>query len=345
MKTLVLGNFGYESSKLDGQTVKTRDVYELLHSKVHEEVCYFDTDVFKRNKFLLFKMFRQICASDKLVYLPAHGNLKYLFPIIYICSLFFGVKIIYIVIGGWLVDFLKYRPLLRFLLKKVEVICTETNLMKRKLNELYSISNVIVLPNFRRSVEGSIVQENTPELSQQKLNIVFMARIQINKGLDYIGDICKYINDNGFNEKVTIDFYGQIDKADKAFFDQLIMSYDFVHYNGFLLPQQIHATLSRYDLLLLLTHYYTEGFPGSILDAYMAGIPVLVTKWKYATEFVDDRITGYIVPFDDGLHDTIKILTNLMLDKSVLISMKNAAKIKSLSYMEDSIWNRISKYF
>lgn len=38
--------------------------------------------------------------------------------------------------------------------------------------------------------------------------------------------------------------------------------------------------------MLLPTHYYTEGLPGSVLDAYMSGIPIIVSRWKHASEFV-----------------------------------------------------------
>lgn len=345
MKVLVLGNFGYNSKKLDGQTVKTRNVYSMLLANVRGEVCFFDTDVFKQNKFLVFRMFQQICACDKLVYLPAHGNLKYLFPIISVCSMIFGFKIIYIVIGGWLIDFLKSKPLLRHLLKKVEIICAETDLMKRKLGEVYSIFNVIVLPNFRRLDKEFSTSSDFPILSCQKLNMVFMARIQINKGLDYIEDICKYFEQTKLAQRVSIDFYGQVDSIDKDFFDRFLKSYNFVHYKGALLPQQIHSTLSKYDILLLLTHYYTEGFPGSILDAYMAGIPVMVTKWKYAVEFVEDKVTGFIIPFEGGLTEAKRLLSELIIDKSKLLPMKVAAKNKSLKYTEEFVWNSISSFF
>lgn len=343
MKTFVLGNFGYKTNKLDGQTIKTRNIYELLCSKINDDVFYFDTSSLKNNKFRIFTMSRQLCKCDRLVYLPAYGNLRFLLPIIYFFSLCFGFKIVYVVIGGWLVEFLSNKPFHRFCLKKINVICTETKLMKKNLTEVYSFSNVIVLPNFRRFIDS--YEKKNANLLQNKLNVVFMARIQINKGLDYIEDICKYIFTTGFDNKIQIDFYGQVDKDDSVFFNEMVSEYPFVRYLGTLLPQQIHRTLSQYDVLLLLTHYYTEGFPGTILDAYIAGIPVIVTNWKHAHEFVDDKKTGYIVPFEDGTDNVIKILTSLMNDKSVLQPMRRAAKLKSYNFTEEAVWNTLSCYF
>ena len=288
-------------------------------------------------------MLYRLCQCDRLVYLPAYGNLKFLFPIIYLLSLCFGFKILYVVIGGWLVEFLSNKPFHRFCLKKITVICTETKLMKKNLIEAYSFSNVIVLPNFRKLADHS--EKKDDNLLQNKLNIVFMARIQMNKGLDYIEDICKFISTTRFDDKIQIDFYGQVDDVDSAFFEGMVNQNPFVRYLGVLLPQQIHRTLSQYDILLLLTHYYTEGFPGTILDAYIAGIPVIVTNWKHSQEFVDDKKTGYIVPFEDGTDNVINILTSLVNDKSVLQPMKQAAKLKSYNFTEEAVWNSLSCYF
>lgn len=346
MNVLVLGNFGYATDKLDGQTIKTRNIYEMLFSKDIGNVFYFDTSDLKHNKLLVLKLFKKLCTCNRLVYLPAHGNLKYLFPIIFLWSLLFRYRIIYIVIGGWLTRYLQNMPLHRFLLKRVELICVETNLMKCDLLQMYSISNVLVLPNFRKTDIFSVDRDSLPILSNNKLNIVFMARIQIEKGLDYIEEVCRYVCKNNLDANILIDFYGQIDEKDEIYFSKLLETYgSFIRYQGALSPQKIRGILAQYDILLLLTHYYTEGFPGTILDAYMAGIPVIVTKWKYATEFVEHGVTGFIVPFEDGINDVIKIISSLLVDKSILESMKKAAKNKALDYSEDKIWSNISNYF
>lgn len=340
MKILVLGYFGNISNKLDGQTVKTRSIYELLRNKSSDEILFFDTEILKFNKFKFVNLIKQLCFCHRLVYLPAHGNLKYLFPFLYFFSLLFRFQIIYIVIGGWLVEYLKSKPLHRYLLKRIKVICPETKRMKLDLENNYSFQNIVILPNFRKnySIKNTL---NYNVNTEKKLRLVFMARIQQMKGLDYIKDLAEYIIQEKREDMFMLDFYGQIDKSDNLYFKDLITKYSFLHYKGALLPQEIYTTLSQYDLLVLPTHYYTEGLPGSILDAYIAGIPVLVTKWKHACEFVEDNITGFIIPFNDSQKDFIRIIDELILDKSKLALMKIAAKKKSYSYSEGNVWNII----
>lgn len=80
------------------------------------------------------------------------------------------------------------------------------------------------------------------------------------------------------------------------------------------------------------THYFTEGLPGSIVDAYISGIPVIVTRWKHATEFVDDGETGFIVPFENGqeeLNQKVKILFDF---PEILNAMKIKAKNRSYDF-------------
>lgn len=74
-KVLVLGYFGYITEQLDGQTVKTRDVYRLAQEQLNDfSVQYFDTQSLQKNRLLLFRMFWNVICCKKLIYLPAHNN-------------------------------------------------------------------------------------------------------------------------------------------------------------------------------------------------------------------------------------------------------------------------------
>ena len=84
-KVLVLGYFGYLTNQLDGQTVKTRDVYRLAKEQLNDcDVEYFDTQSLQKNKILVLKMFYKVMGCETLLYLPAHNNLKVFFPLIFI---------------------------------------------------------------------------------------------------------------------------------------------------------------------------------------------------------------------------------------------------------------------
>ena len=333
-KILVLGYFGYQTNQLDGQTVKTRDVYRLVKEQLEEySVDYFDTQGLKKNKLLVFKMFSKVVHCNTLFYLPAQNNLRVFFPIIFILSLLFRFKIHYFVVGGWLTEYLTSLPAHRFMLYRIDGIHVETVRLKTDLESHYNFKNVDIFPNFR------FFKYNPHPTESAKLRIVFMARIMKQKGLDWIFDLADYIVDNGFNDRYSITFFGQIAEEDRIYFEEHVRKYDFVEYHGSLQPEAIHETLSKYDVLLLPTHFYTEGLPGSVVDAYISGIPVIVTEWKHAREFVDDGLCGYIVPFENGERQMIDRVVALERDRSALMQMKKNALAKREEFAPPKLEN------
>lgn len=40
---------------------------------------------------------------------------------------------------------------------------------------------------------------------------------------------------------------------------------------------------------------YTEGIPGTLIDAYCAGVPVVSALWLNYVGVFEDEVTGYII--------------------------------------------------
>jgi len=283
-------------------------------------------------------MIWEIWHCKKLVYVPAQNNLKYIFPFIYIICRIKRIDILYFVVGGWLVEYLQTKRFHRYLLSNIQVILPESNHLRKKLTEKYNFENVISFPNFR-------VHNFTPTFIQNRDNfrIVFMARISRMKGLDIIFRLAEYIESLQLHSRpIIIDFYGLLE-SDEDYFRSNIKKYSFISYNGILEPDQIYNVLTGYDLMVLPTRYYTEGFPGSVLDAYISGIPVIVTNWKYATEFVKDGETGYIVPFENCEKDFIDAVFKIYKDNNLLTKMKHKAYEQSSIYSSQNAWKILKK--
>jgi glycosyltransferase involved in cell wall biosynthesis len=338
-KVLVLGYFGYQTNQIDGQTIKTRNIYELLHSNEQEfqYLKYFDTQLFKRNKFYFINLLLKIIKCNVIVYIPAHNNLKFIFPIIFIISRIKKIDILYFVVGGWLAEFLKTKKILTIFLSKIEGIFVETNQLKNLLIREFSFNNVTIFPNFRIHKYIPFFKEiNRP------FGIVFIARINRLKGLDTIFNLAEYILDSKqLRDSIIIDFYGPIDKNDKIYFEENVNKYFFVSYKGVLPPDRIYEVLNNYDISVLPTKYFTEGLPGSVIDSYIAGIPVIASEWKYANEFIINEDTGFIIPFQKGENDFINSILKLYYNRELLYKMKIKAYEKSKSYSSDKAWKII----
>lgn len=330
-KILVLGYFGHNTNQLDGQTVKTRDLYRLVKEQTGGDVDYYDTEDFQFNKLSIFKMFWKVIRCHTLFYLPAHNNLRVIFPLIYLLSILFRIKIHYFVVGGWLREFLAHLPVHRWMLKRIAGIHVETKRLLSELQECYNFENVDIFPNFR------FFEFEPKRCDTERLRLVFMARINKMKGLDWIFALADYIEENGMESRFSLTFYGPINGEDAEYFNTNVGKHSFVEYKGPLEPADIYETLSQYDVMLLPTHYYTEGLPGSVVDAYISGIPVIVTEWKHSREFVDDGESGYIIDFEDGEKDLIDKILLLEKDRNLLHRLQANALKKRIEFAPPSL--------
>ena len=106
-KILFLGAFGYDTNHLDGQTVKTRNVYRLLQENYPGDLFRVDTMHIRRKPLSIFKLFWYLFRCKTLIIIPCLNNLTYIFPFLYFLSKILRYDIIHICIGGWQVEYFK----------------------------------------------------------------------------------------------------------------------------------------------------------------------------------------------------------------------------------------------
>jgi glycosyltransferase involved in cell wall biosynthesis len=67
--------------------------------------------------------------------------------------------------------------------------------------------------------------------------------------------------------------------------------------------------MKNYDALVMPTKMPTEGYPGAIVEAFAAGIPILATKCGAIPEIVDDSCGILVEPKDaEALFRAMKAL-------------------------------------
>ena len=93
------------------------------------------------------------------------------------------------------------------------------------------------------------------------------------------------------------------------------------------------------------TLFYTEGIPGTIIDAYAAGLPVISSRWESYDDVIEDNITGIGYEFgnDEAL---IGILETVKRDPQKLIDMKENCLRKAKEFSPRAIVGGfIQKFF
>ena len=326
-KILVLGYFGYITNQLDGQTIKTRNLFLLLKKK-GENVDYFDTQDFKKSKFTFFILLYKLFLCDKVYYLPAYNNLKFIFPLLFILSKLLRFDILYFVVGGWLPDFIKGKKVHIYFLRKIKFILSETKKLKQELKDRYNIKNVVIFPNFK------FYNELNNSNNSSNIRIVFLSRINKKKGLDFLFNLSGRFS---YNDNVELMCFGPVNEEDRAYFESELVKYPNLKYGGLVSFENVIKLLSTFDMFIFPTKYYTEGLPGVIVEAYFAGIPVIATNWKYASEFIIDGKSGFICEWED-FEDFYRKVNILVENPNRLKEMKEFAKAYGKNYSEVGAW-------
>lgn len=333
-KAVIIGHFGFGYNYSDGQTIKTHNIYIAL-TKIYgeEQIKTVDTHggitSLVKAPFILLRAFIQ---SKNIIILPAQRGLQIYAPMIWIYKKFFqNVKVHYSVIGGWLPALLEKKNFLRKTVKSIDYIYVETNTMKASLESLGIDS--VVMPNFKTIKQNST--SNDICFLDEPLPLCTFSRVMKQKGIDDAINAVVAINEKEKKTCYSLDIYGPIDPTEKQLFEELVAKQpSYIKYMGVVSQDKIVDTLSRYFSLLFPTRFYTEGVPGTIIDAYASGLPVIVAKWQSYKDIVEEDVTGFAYEF--GNTDEFEaILYRVLKSPSLINSLRENCRQYANRYNAD----------
>ncbi len=295
----IVGHFAEQAYFTDGQTVKTKNLHRALVEHMGaEQIDTVDTYGFKKHIFSFFlKCFSAIKNSENVIILPAHNGVRVLLPFFALLNLLFHRKLHYAVIGGWLPEFLDAHKWLKAFAKRFDGIYVETTAMKNGL-EQRGLTNAVVMPNFKFITP--LTEEELVYPTGEPYKLCTFSRVMKEKGIADAVEAVKQVNESFGRTVYTLDIYGQVDENQTEWFENLQKQFpEYIRYQGVIPSEESVQTLKDYFALLFPTHFYTEGIPGTIIDAYAAGVPVISALWANHTDIFTDGITGYGYPFED----------------------------------------------
>lgn len=287
----IIGHFAFEKKVLNGQTVKTKIVAdELIKQLGEKEIIEFDTHGGKVTAAKApFQVLKALKKAKNVIIFPANNGLKVYVPLLSFFRNFFkNRKLHYVVIGGWLPEFLKTRKSLAKKLKHFDGIYVETNTMKRALEE-QGFTNIVVMPNCK---DLKILKpEELVYPTGEPYKLCTFSRVMKEKGIEDAVNAVKEVNEEAGRIVYTLDIYGQIDSGQAQWFENLQTTFpDYINYRGIVDYDKSVDVLKNYFALLFPTYYSGEGFAGTILDAFASGVPVIASDWKYNTEIINSQV-------------------------------------------------------
>lgn len=319
----IIGNFGSPGNSFDGQTVKTRIVTEELRRVLGAAaVTTFNTvggiRTLLKAPLMAWRALRQ---GTDVVILPAHNAVRVLVPLLVLLQgLFPHRRIHYVVIGGWLPSFLQRRPVLRWFLHRVHRIYAETHRMAHDLKAMGFADNVVYMPNCKPL---PVVAEADLKTQYTKpYRLCTFSRVWSEKGIGDAVEAVKAVNEKLGRTVYTLDIYGKVEQGEEQWWADLVNTFpDYVRYGGVVAFDKSVEVLKDYFLLLFPTRCYTEGIPGTIIDAYAAGLPVVSSLYLNFDEIIDEGVTGLGYPFGHN-EALISLLEDIAQHPQRIISLK-----------------------
>lgn len=290
----ILGNYGGKADSFDGQTIKTKIVSSEIEKQLGANA------IIKKNtyggfNFLLkmpFLILMLLSFCKNVLIFPAQRGIKLIVPFLIVFNKVFRRKLHYVVIGGWLPDFIEARPIIAAQLKKLDCIYVETEIMKKKLMA-QGLQNVCVMPNFKDL--HVIKTKDLCSVIEPPYKFCTFSRVMKEKGIEDAVKAIVMLNKGTSSPICTLDIYGKVDVSQKEWFNNLMKSAPKeIIYKGVVCSEKSVETIKDYFALLFPTYYEGEGFAGTLLDAFAAGVPVIASDWRYNAELVENGVTGLI---------------------------------------------------
>lgn len=334
-RVCIIGHFGHGENLLNGQTVKNKIVTkEIVKELGKKEVSCIDTHGGVK---ALISAFRHALIALKyhknIIIMPAENGLRIFAPLLVLLNLLFHRKLHYVVIGGWLPEFLKKRKKLTKALMSFDGIYVETNTMRKAL-EAQGFNDVYVMPNFKDLnilKESELVYHHT-----EPYRLCTFSRVMKEKGIEDAVNAVKTVNEHFGRIVYTLDIYGQVDSAQTEWFNELKSTFPlYIKYGEFVPFDKSVEVLKNYFALLFPTYYEGEGFAGTLLDAMAAGVPVIASDWRYNPEIVNEK-TGYVYPVHDN-HAFVTTLISVGNNSDLLLSKKSDCLKEAEKYRAENV--------
>ncbi|MEX0780777.1 MAG: glycosyltransferase [Balneolales bacterium] len=332
---------GPKSGNKGGTTVSFNYLLEELD---RAGVSYFCIDTNRESgirkvysSFLHLFLFLKLIRSNCIISLHASNTRAAVYALI--LSIFAQITdslLIIRVFGGNHVNYISdTNKLIRQLVIKCyrkHTLLLQTKGLIKSLTEEYGINNAVWFPTSRPQTSTKNI---TSFNRNGTLMLSYIGGISESKGIYNLLMVARNIHQYHLNIKISL--YGEL--YDKKFLN-LINEYniqDILIYKGVLEPVDVCPVMLHSDMLLFPSTYPGEGYPGVIIEAINANLPILATDHQYISELIRQNIDGILYDKNNPEKLWDNLLTIYHNREKLLFFHKNLATKKEKFYSE--YWN------
>jgi glycosyltransferase involved in cell wall biosynthesis len=319
---------------IGGWTSLMRDLTQSIASREATDLTIIKSKPVKHSYALfapqlvgqIINIFIQARRADVITLHSTFTGLLIRGPSVYIASRLNRIPYIVHTSGGILYREAKgplRARILDYILSKAYIYLAETQSQVRHARN-NGVTTATWFPNCRKIFSTPYGGVQTERNCRK---FVFMSHIKRAKGIFEIIDAVKKLKMD-----IEVDVFGPFFEELNA---EIFENNPQIRYKGVISPENAIKTLEEYDALLLPTYYKGEGYPGAIIEAYMAGLPVISTKWRSIPEIVDET-TGILVKPKDS--DSLSEAIRKLVENPALFNKLRAGVIERRNQFDLDIW-------
>ncbi len=274
-----------------------------------------------------------VVGADKVLVFGSNGFLVSMLPLLLVMAKRARRPVSVRPFGGSLDQFCSRlnpvsRRLLLWTLRGADGVCVQTELLHKHFAPILG-TRVRFVPNYRRLPPAG--EEVAPRLAREggPLQVVFLGLVMESKGAFVLLEALRRLARG--RAAVHCDLYGEVAGLSASRFREELARTPRATYRGVLDPERVVPTLRQYDVLVSPTYYQGEGHPGVLIEAMMAGLPVVTTDFRSIPELVEHRRNGLLVA-PRSVEDLVAALELLHDDRGLLAALARENWSRRLLY-------------
>ena len=336
----IIGRVDPQGLMFDGQTVKTRTLWRMLGSRYgFENILVVETFDYKKHPLRVMNAYRKcLTQCNDIIVLLSHNGRRLFFPLLKKQAERNNKRIYHDLIGCSLARDVCREPYLASQLKSFKVNWIESPNLVKELADL-GIHNCKYLPNFKQIEPISACELSFPQ--KQPRCLCTFSRVTKQKGIIEAIEAVELLSRRDGKNSWSLDIYGPIDSAFQDTFFNILNSASCVQYCGSVNPEDSVSIIKKYWALLFPTKYETEGFPGTIIDALSAGVPIVASRWPYYEDMLEDNQTGTSFRFGGGSKELFEAIDKLLASEGNIMAIKNNCLKRAEEYSASAVFDKI----
>lgn len=226
--------------------------------------------------------------------------------------------------GSFDKDFLRANPICRSLIRLVLRNSKFNFFETPALTDFFRPfnPNTALLPNVRTEAPFAAL----PPKEGSAFRVLFVGRVIREKGVLDLATGMKEICD------ASLTVVGQAEDLELE--DQLCASFPEIERVYHVANSEISSLMAQFHCLALPSYYHGEGIPGVVVEAFMCGLPVIVSNWNSLPEIAGDG--GIVV----GVQDPAGIKQAVFNIRKSWGGYHSAALRESERYRSDIIYDK-----